>query len=285
MKLDINHLKIKVFAFDRYQVGSWWDFKNHISPFARIFLILDGKQTVSFQGKDHHQKKGSLLLIPPYTPVDYFCDDFCVQYYFIFTCRLPNGKDIFTDCQFPTALQAESWHYDLSQRLLDDLPNLGLASVDANHKNFNPLIFDTQLEDLSLQQKFAAQGVVSLLMSTFAVGAQKSQELIRFSQAFQYIENNLDSELSLEKLSEIENLSKGYFSDQFFEYTGIRPTEYIAQKRETKARELLTTTSLPLAEIATRIGIPDLSYFFRFFKKRVGVTARKYRLDHLPTPL
>jgi len=109
--------------------------------------------------------------------------------------------------------------------------------------------------------------------------------LIRFSKAFQYIENNLHSELSLEKLSEIENLSKGYFSDQFFEYTGVRPTEYIAQKRETKARELLTTTSMPLPEIACRIGIPDPSYFFRFFKKRVGVTARKYRLDHLPSQL
>jgi len=44
MKLDINHLKIKVFAFDRFQVGSWWNFKNHISPFARIFLIIDDCQ-------------------------------------------------------------------------------------------------------------------------------------------------------------------------------------------------------------------------------------------------
>ena len=53
-------------------------------------------------------------------------------------------------------------------------------------------------------------------MSRFAARAEKSNQLIRFSQAFQYIENNLDSELSLEKLSEIEDLSKGYFSDQFF---------------------------------------------------------------------
>lgn len=281
MNIDVSHLKIVVYAFDRVNVGSWWNFKNHISPFARILLIEAGSQRVSFQGEVHHQQKNSLTLIPPYTPVDYYCEDFCSQYYFIFTCRLPNGKDLFVDCKFPYDFWAEQWHHDLCKRTHQSLPDFGLASVDADSEDFNQLIFATKLEEISLQQKLAVQGAVSLLMSDFAVEAQKSEELIRFSKAFQYIENNLDGDLSLSVLSEIEGVSNGYFSDGFHQHTGIRPSEYIAQKRETRARELLATTDLPLVEVANRIGISDLSYFFRFYKKRVGETPKSYRLSRL----
>ena len=278
MNIDVNHLKIRVYAFSSADVADWWDFKNHISPFARIFLIQAGEQSVSFRGKDYVLRKNDLALVPPFTPVDYCCREFCQQYYFIFSCRLPNGKDLFTDYQFPYHLVAEPWQHALCSQLLSILPNFGLENADANSKDFNQLIFETKPEDTTLEQKFAAQGVVNMLMSVFAKGAHESHRLIRFAKAFQYIENNLSGNLSLHTLSDIEGMSCTYFSDQFHHHTGIRPSEYIAQKRENKARELLTTTTLSLPEVAERIGFPDTSYFFRFFRKRTGQTPKNYRL-------
>ncbi|MCP5534860.1 MAG: helix-turn-helix transcriptional regulator [Akkermansiaceae bacterium] len=278
MKIDVNHLKIRVYAFDMVNVGDWWNFKNHISPFARIFLIRQGEQIVSFGGTDYRHRANSLALVPPFTPVSYHCRDACLQDYFVFSCRLPNGKDLFTDYKFPYHLEAEKWHYALCDQLIQVLPNFGLQNVNADSDNFNQLIFETKSKDATLHQKFAAQGVVSLLMSSFAVGAEISHQLIRFARAFQYIENNLARDLSLSALSEIEGMSRTYFSDQFHHHTGVRPSEYIAQKRENKARELLTTTNLRLPEIAEKVGFPDTAYFMRFFKKRTGVTPTAYRL-------
>lgn len=278
MKEEINHLQIETYAFDQIEVGTWWNFKKHISPFARIFLIHEGEQKVTFHGKTYHQKKGTLALIPPYTPVDYVCDDRCSQYYLIFSCRLDDGKDLFTDYRFPYELTAEAWCYELCQRLHQKLPNLGLSNVDADSKDFNQMIFSSQLEVVNLEEKLELQGLVSLLLSPFAAQAEKSERFIRFSKSLQFIEKNLSQDLSLSLLSEMEGMSKTYYSDQFSYELGIRPSDYIAHKREIKARALLENTVLSVAEIGVRVGIADQAYFCRFFKKRVGVSPKKYRL-------
>ncbi len=281
VQVDASHIRIKVFAFDSVALGAWWDFQNHISPFARILIVEEGCQSVSFHGETYHQKPGEMLLIPPYASVDYSCEHYCRQCYFIFTAKLSNGNDLFADYEFPVRRGFGSWHQVICENLLLCLPNFGLKSLDADDEFFNQLIFETKLEDLSLQQKIAAQGAVSVLLAEFAEGAQLSSDLIRFTKAFQHIENHLDGDLSLSVLSEIEGMSNGYFSDEFNRRMGIRPSEYIARKRETKARELLTGSSVSIAEVARQVGMSDLSYFFRFFKKRVGVTPRIYRMERL----
>ena len=277
MKIDANYFKIRVFAFDHAEVGSWWNFKGHVSPFARIFLITEGEQTVSFDGKSYLQKSNQIALVPPYTPVDYVCDDFCKQYYFIFTCMLPNGKDLFADYAFPHLLDAEPWQLEMCKVLLEKLPDYGLRNSDANTNKYNHQIFKATTQEIELGQKLALHGLVGMLFSSFAAGATERQNSIRFVQTFQHIESHLDSDLSLTTLADIEQLSVSYFSDQFHLVTGVRPSEYIAKKRENRARELLTTTDLTLAEVASRIGFSDLSYFYRFFKKRTGQTARAYQ--------
>jgi AraC-like DNA-binding protein len=44
-----------------------------------------------------------------------------------------------------------------------------------------------------------------------------------------------------------------------------------------KARELLCETTLPIGEIAEQLGFESPYYFSRFFKAKVGMTARKFR--------
>ena len=277
MNIDANYFKIRLFAFDCKTVGKWWDFKGHISPFARIFLIEDGEQTVSFDDETYRQKAGHLSLIPPYTPVDYHCSDRCQQHYFIFTCQLPNGKDLFADYEFPYLLDAQDWQLEGCKMLHKLLPNYGLSNVNADTNDFNQRILESTTQEVNLEQKLAGQGLVSMLFSSFAAEARERTSSIRFVKTFQYIEEHLDSDLSLSALANLEGLSLSYFSDQFHLHAGVRPTEYIAQKRENRARELLTTTDLSLPEIAENIGFHDVSYFYRFFKKRTGFTAKSYQ--------
>lgn len=280
MEIDSNYFKIRLFAFDFKEVGSWWNFKGHISPFARIFVIRKGTQTVTFDGKEYKQRANHVALVPPYTPVDYYCKNYCEQFYFIFTCQLPNGRDLFADFTFPWLMKAEPWQLNMSEYLIGKYPHYGLQNVDADTDDFNRSILEATSQSVNLEQKLAAQGLVAMLLSSFANGVEERVSSVRFVKTFQYIEENLKSDLSLGVLAELEGLSISYFSDQFFLYAGVRPSEYIAQKRENRARDLLTTTNLPLADVAVQIGFPDISYFFRFFKKRTGVTPRSYRNRH-----
>lgn len=61
--------------------------------------------------------------------------------------------------------------------------------------------------------------------------------------------------------------------------TGITTKEYILKLRLLKAKNLLLTTDLTVAEIAYQCGMEDPGYFITVFRKTVGVTPMVYRSE------
>ena len=53
------------------------------------------------------------------------------------------------------------------------------------------------------------------------------------------------------------------------------------RQRFQKAVVLLMETDLPVEEIAANVGYENMSYFYRQFKARYGMTPRQYRLQHI----
>ena len=92
-----------------------------------------------------------------------------------------------------------------------------------------------------------------------------------------YIDEHLESELSVVKLSEKFYLSPNYFSRLFKRVTDEGCNEYIVRKRIEKSKLLLEMTSIKAKEIAVMVGYNDTSYFSLAFKKHTGMSLRKYR--------
>ena len=61
--------------------------------------------------------------------------------------------------------------------------------------------------------------------------------------------------------------------------TGITTKEYILKLRLLKAKNLLLTTDLTVAEITYQCGMEDPGYFITVFRKTVGVTPMVYRSE------
>ncbi len=61
------------------------------------------------------------------------------------------------------------------------------------------------------------------------------------------------------------------------EYTGRPASDWIATARVSKAKDLLRRKEIPIIDIASAVGIPDQSYFSRFFKKITGQTPSDFR--------
>ncbi len=91
------------------------------------------------------------------------------------------------------------------------------------------------------------------------------------------IENDLTSDLSLNALAEINNISPSYLSARFKKETGQTLTQFVNSKRVSVAKHLLKNTTLQIQTIAQHCGILDLHYFCRIFKKEVGKTPSEYR--------
>lgn len=92
-----------------------------------------------------------------------------------------------------------------------------------------------------------------------------------------YIDFHIREPLSLKSVSEQVNISPNYLSAQFKKETGKTLTDYMNEKRIHDSLILLTTTDLPIQEVAARVGIYDENYYARLFKKYQGQTAKQYR--------
>ena len=71
-----------------------------------------------------------------------------------------------------------------------------------------------------------------------------------------------------------------YFGALFKKATGKTFVTVLNELRMEKARALLTTTHLKVYEIAEQVGIEDVKYFLRLFKKAYGASPNEYRYAH-----
>lgn len=96
-----------------------------------------------------------------------------------------------------------------------------------------------------------------------------------------YIDTDLTADLSLNSISSQMNVNASYLSTLFKRETGSTLTEYVNEKRIQHGILLLHSTSLQIQTIASYCGIPDVNYFTKLFKKKVGKTPKEYRENFL----
>jgi len=84
-------------------------------------------------------------------------------------------------------------------------------------------------------------------------------------------------ERSLEQIAASVHLSPSHISGLFRKETGQTVSAYIGFVRIEKSKQLLKTTQLSIAEIASRCGFEEQSYFSRVFRKQTGLSPKAYR--------
>lgn len=90
-----------------------------------------------------------------------------------------------------------------------------------------------------------------------------------------YLEENCNTNISIEFLAGVAGLSPFHLIRVFSKETGIPPHAYQNNVRIRHARNLLTQ-GLPIVQAALETGFVDQSHFTRCFKKVMGVTPGQY---------
>ena len=71
-----------------------------------------------------------------------------------------------------------------------------------------------------------------------------------------------------------------YLSALFKQETGSTLIDYINTQRVNRAAQLLVQNNHTIAAVAEEVGILDVNYFTKIFKKTLGVTPTRYRREH-----
>ncbi|MEH2087459.1 MAG: helix-turn-helix domain-containing protein [Nostoc sp.] len=92
-----------------------------------------------------------------------------------------------------------------------------------------------------------------------------------------YIQDNLNQELSLEKLANEVGMTTDYFARLFKLSTGKSVHQYVIGQRVEQAKQLLRESDLTIAEIAIECGFANPSHLALHFKRIVGVAPKQFR--------
>ncbi|KWZ33181.1 AraC family transcriptional regulator [Burkholderia semiarida] len=79
-----------------------------------------------------------------------------------------------------------------------------------------------------------------------------------------------DLGVSIEEVANECDLSRGYFIRAFSRTTGRTPHQWLLEQRVMRARELIETSDMTLADIAVACGFADQSHLNRVFARIVG---------------
>ncbi|MDF2987039.1 MAG: two component transcriptional regulator, AraC family [Eubacterium sp.] len=114
------------------------------------------------------------------------------------------------------------------------------------------------------------------LMRFISETRQNTTQML-LKKAQDYVLGNFGDEgLSIQKVADYLHISQSYLSMIFKKETGETFLKYLVSVRLNVAVELLQGPC-KTAEIAERVGYPDISYFSYFFKKNFGMSPREYR--------
>ena len=109
----------------------------------------------------------------------------------------------------------------------------------------------------------------------------QAQEERTITGITRYLQEHLAEEVSLSVLAEEFHLNPQYISQLFKSEIGVGFLAYLTNIRMEKAKKLLLSTSLSVADIAEQSGYGDYRVFTKVFKKSEGITPSQYRRDFL----
>ncbi len=103
----------------------------------------------------------------------------------------------------------------------------------------------------------------------------------KLRRVLEFIDENLERDLTLAELAEVADLSPFHFARSFKQTTGSTPIQFLMQRRIDFARRLLVESELPIVEIGLRAGFKNQSHFATLFRKITAMTPKAYRNEHL----
>lgn len=99
----------------------------------------------------------------------------------------------------------------------------------------------------------------------------------KMRRVIEFIEDNLEGDLSLQAMAAEVDISPLYLARAFKAAIGQSPHQYVLTRRIERAKELLRNTDLHVVDVALSSGFSSQSHLAHWFIRQVGVSPALYR--------
>lgn len=100
------------------------------------------------------------------------------------------------------------------------------------------------------------------------------------SKSLSYMRKNYyEASLNIEDIAKESNITSAHFRNLFKEVYSISPLKHINKMRIMRATQLLEYTTMPINQISSTVGIPNVYHFNKLFKSIMNTSPGSYRRD------
>lgn len=251
----------------REEIGWAWH-STHVG------VCTGGESELRFDGaaanKTYVAKPGSVTVIPAGT--DYT------------TIHHSGGGLRFLVCELDPATLGRLLHGDDPESKARLLPQ-----IDVRDAQFETLLHSMRLEieagcpTGALYAESLSLALVAYVAGRYAVNETSSESrepklsVPQRACVLEYVHAHIGADFSLIEMASVVSLSPRHFSRLFRNTLGNTPHRYVAEMRIARAKELLATRRVSIAEIASMLGFADQSHFTAVFRKAAGVSPKRYQ--------
>lgn len=237
-----------------------WGAKDIIPSYNKFYYLLKGTFSFVINGRTYCGKPGQLFLLPYNSTQTYHAyRNPSAEKYWIHCNYFCNGKDFLSQLTLPHFIQ---------------VPQSEQAQVTA-------WFTECCAQDSSLPAKLRQKAAMLNLLAYYTQKCSPKMNITicggSVQKIIEYMEANLEKDITLDDLLAISNFSRAYFVRHFKNEIGYPPMEYIQLLRIDKAKRLLQSTDLTVTEIARQTGFKSNAYLCRIMKKRIGYSPSGYR--------
>ena len=234
-----------------------------VRSYYLIHYILSGKGTFKSNQQSYRLHEGQGFLIMPDNQTVYSSDiDDPWQYIWVGF----NGQMAKTVVD-SLGLSADNPIFSCTPEKGEELKNCVLNMLKKN--NF-------ALTDIYYRWGLFFQ-FVSILAESQKVFMPKVDVNTYVSHMMNYINHHIEEDISVQDVADYVKLARSYATTMFTKEVGMSPKHYIQNCRLTKARNLIESSTLTIAEIAYSCGYSKSESLVKAFTKRYDISPGDYR--------
>ena len=251
-------------------------FEYHHHDFSKIVILIDGDLTYYIEGKAYILKPWDILFVnkneihkPVVNPNKYY-ERIVIWLNPDFMAKYAQGNNNLVKC-FEVAIKNNYNLLRLNMKSIDIIKNL-IQDIQ-NCNNSDEFGSEILKESLFVQ--------LMVLMNRLFLNSDKNRDIedIQYDKTIEgvlnYINSNLENDLSIDTIASEFFISKYYLMRKFKNQIGSSIHNYVVQKRLILARSLISD-GLSMSSVCSRCGFNDYSSFVRAFKKVYGVSPSNY---------
>lgn len=266
--LKFNSIPEIGFAHHHYSDGYMFDYKKTTNSFEIVY-INSGTIVSEFNGKTFYAEAGDIFVLFRHLPIKLYSygneeQSHCtVQLQFDYTFELIELNDQFPDdgIILPFITKRSALTKEI-RKVLYEIVHQVSTSPDRYS-------FDSALKAVEIMQKLN-----NIARNTVKKENESHSKIATLVE--NYVKDNINKKINLKDISIAVGKSPNYINFAFKNIKGSTITEYINEEKISVITTLMRKHNIHFSEACNAVGITDISYGYRLFKKYIGLTPNMF---------